>query len=72
MRAWFNTAQVIGFNELAHLNDQLDELERCDVDHPTIATHILGIMVRGVFSNLRFPYAHFPTTETTGAKLYSV
>ena len=39
-----HTAQVIGFNKLGDLNDQLDELEGSDVDHPTVATHILGIM----------------------------
>lgn len=66
------TAQVIGFTELGDVNDRLDVLERSDVDHPTIATHILGVMVRGVFTSMRFPYAHFPTTDTTGVKLYSI
>lgn len=67
-----HTAQVIGFSQLGDLNDQLDELERCDAEHPSIATHILGIMVRGVFSSLRFPYAHFPTTGIIGVNLFSV
>ena len=39
---------------------------------PSIATHILGIMVRGVFSGRHFPYAHFPTTGVTGATLFSL
>ncbi len=48
-----HTSQVIGFTELGNLNDQFDELEKQDAN-PSIATHILGIMVRGVFSSLRF------------------
>ena len=67
-----HSAQVIGFAQLGDLNDQLDEMERSDVEHPSVATHILGIMVRGVFSSLHFPYAHFPTTGVTGATLFSV
>ena len=67
-----HTCELIGFTKLGDLNDQLDLLERSDVEHPTIANHILGVMVRGVFTSLRFPYAHFPTTDTTGAKLYSI
>ena len=27
-----------------------------------VATHVLGVMVRGIFTDLNFPYAHFPTT----------
>ncbi len=27
--------------------------------HPPVATHMLDLMVRGIFSDLRFPYAHF-------------
>jgi len=65
-------AKVIGFSELGYLNDQFDQLEKGDAEHPTIATHILGVMVRGVFNNMRFPYAHFPTTDTTGTKLYLI
>ena len=29
-------------------------------------------MVRGVFSSLRFPYGHFPTSDTTGPKRFSI
>lgn len=67
-----HTAQVIGFAQLGNLNDQLDEMEKSDVERPSIATHILGIMVCGVFSNLHFPYGHFPTTDLTGGKLFPI
>ena len=42
------------------------------MERPSVATHILGIMVRGVFSSLHFPYAHFPTTGVTGATLFPI
>ena len=42
-------------------------LEFCGVqrvkDEPTeLATHMLTLMVRGIFINLEYPYASFPTT----------
>ena len=67
-----HSTSVIGFASLGDLNDQFKQLEQSNSDHPTIATHLLAVMVRGVFSSLRFPYAHFPTTDTTGAQLYSI
>ncbi len=67
-----HTAQVVGFTTIGDLNDQFEQLERGDMKHPAVLNHILGVMVRGVFSSLRFPYAHFPTTDTSGAKLYLV
>ena len=29
-----------------------------------VATHVLGIMVRGLVTSLKFPFAHFPTAGT--------
>ncbi len=39
-----------------------------DSDHPLVATHVLSVMIRGVFFKLEFPYAHFGTTRETGSK----
>ena len=66
-----HSAQVVGFTELGALNDQFEELERQDAT-PTIATHILCIMVRGIFSSLRFAYGHIPTCDMTGPQLHSI
>ena len=65
-----HSAQVIGFVQLGDLNNQLSEFEQDKTKHPPIATHILCLMVRGVFSSLHFPYAHFSTTGATGASLF--
>ena len=40
--------------------------------HPPIAKHILCIMIRGLFIDLRFPFAHFPTKELTGECFYNI
>ena len=37
-----------------------------------VAVHILGVMVRGIFTDLKFPYAHFPTTTTTANVLFTL
>ena len=40
--------------------------------HGSVATHILALMVRGVFTDLHFPFAHFPTKDVAGDHLFSV
>lgn len=63
--------RVIGFVDLGEVNDQLDKLEHGN-NTPDIATYVLTIMVRGIFINLRFPYANFPTTSITGDALFLI
>lgn len=33
---------------------------------------MLALMVRGLFMNLSFPYAHFATTNLTGENLFTI
>ena len=40
--------------------------------HPPIATHMLAIMVRGVFFKLEFPIAHFGTDKLNAASLFPI
>ena len=73
-----HTGQMIGFVRLGDLNDQLLALERkCDNDesesiHPTVAKHILCLMVRGMFFKLEFPLAHFSTECVTADILFPI
>ena len=68
-----HSAQVIGFIQLGDVNDQLTQFEHSADVHSPIATHMLGLMVRGVFSNLHFPYAHFATSDNlTGENLFLI
>jgi hypothetical protein len=54
-----------GFVYLGEVNEDLRKLEKdvSDKQSPTksIATHMLTVMVRGIFFKLEFPYANFPT-----------
>ncbi len=63
--------QIIGFTNLEGIDQQLLQLERED-DHPSVATQVLTIMVRGLFFKMEFPYAHFGTTGATGEQLFSI
>lgn len=56
---------MIGLVQLGDVNDQLAEFERDVNTHPPIATHVLGLIVCGIFSSLCFPYAHFATPDLT-------
>ena len=42
-----------------------------DAPSPSLAKSTLVIMVRGLFSNLKFAYAQFPCSSLTGDKLFS-
>ena len=67
-------ARVIGFVQIGEVNDELAQFEQTDNvnEHPPIAKHVLALMVRGVFSSLHFPYAHFATKDLNGADLFQI
>lgn len=65
------SAQVIGFVEL-NVDQQLQSEEKLTSAGRPIATHLLVLMVWGLFSSLKFPYAHFPTKSLTGDELFSI
>lgn len=54
-----------GFVNLGDVNSDLVALESelCSDKNPSdnIASHVLTLMIRGIFFNLEFPYANFPT-----------
>ncbi len=57
---------IFGFVHLGEVNNDIQSLEE-QVNNGTndvtnsIATHMLTVMVRGIFTKLEFPYANFPT-----------
>ena len=71
-----HTGELIGFVNIGEINNQLLEYERsCMSDDdlkPQLASHMLVFMVRGLLSNLKFPYAQFACTSVTGDQLYSL
>ena len=63
---------MIGFSNLGEVNDEIAHLTDCEGKGPTIATHILSFMMRGVFNSKEHTVAHYPTTGVTGEQLYSI
>lgn len=69
--------QLVGFTNLGEINNKLDEVNQlCSSEsaesspRPELASHILLFMVRGMFSSLQFPYAHFATQGATADRLF--
>ena len=71
-----HSAEVVSFVNVGDVNNQLLQFERtCKSDssaQPHLATHLLTFMVRGVLSNLEFPYAQFASSSITADQLYSL
>lgn len=67
-----HSSHVLGFVELNDLYDELLQLEDSEEGHKPVATHVLAFMVRGIFTDLKFPFAHFPTKDISGDQLFSL
>uniref|UniRef100_A0A1X7U031 Transposable element P transposase n=1 Tax=Amphimedon queenslandica TaxID=400682 RepID=A0A1X7U031_AMPQE len=63
-----------GFVNLGDINRELkahdDQASDSFCASSNIATHVLTLMVRGIFIKLEFPYANFPTQNVTADDLY--
>ena len=73
-----HTCELVGFTNVGDINNHLDRVqEQCESEqnsrvHTNVATHMLLFMVRGMFTSLEFPYAHFATRGATADALYSL
>ena len=70
-----HTGRMIGFVDLGDINNHLLEIERSletdsTAKSTTLASSVMVIMVKGLFTPLRFPYSHFPCTSITGDLLF--
>ena len=67
---------MIGFSNLGDINTHLLQfqhaLEKGSVSKAVSANTMLVFMVRGLFSNLEFPYAQFACSDVTGDLLFSL
>lgn len=55
---------LLGFINLGTINEELQQLEKetqSAQPHENLATHVLTVMVRGIFTKFEFPLASFPT-----------
>ena len=62
-----HTGEIVGFVNISNISDHLSKLEEStkSCTTPKLATHMLVVMVRGVCSSLKYPYAQFPVSAAT-------
>lgn len=57
------SGEIIGYVNTGDFNNKLREFEQQCKGEKTdkIATHMLTLMIRGIFFKMQFPYVQFPT-----------
>lgn len=69
-----HSGSLIGFVNLGEINNHLLAFEQSlNEDSPlagTLAKTVLTIMVKGIFTSLRYPYAHFFSATLTGELMF--
>ena len=72
------TDQLVGFVALDDVNDHILEFEHacrspdCTTQKPDLATHMLVLLVQGIFTGLKFPLAQFATMNVASHQLYPI
>ena len=64
--------EMVGFVDLGNVNNELMQLTEQCTTRPNLATHVCAFMIRGIFTNLLFPLAHYPSNGVTAEQLYSI
>jgi len=70
-----NTGTLTGYSDLGEVNNLLMAAEEkfkepsSNIQRP-LAKRMLVIMVRGLFTSLKFPYVQFPAASTKGAVIF--
>lgn len=68
-----HSGQLVGFTDLGDVSNHLLAFEKITKGEqkavPSLAKTVLVIMVRGLFTRLRYPYAIFPCDKVTGGLL---
>ena len=69
-----HACELNGFTDLGDINNDLNRLEQQCQSNPvgTVASHVLLFMVRGLFTSVKFPYAHFTTKRLTADTLFPI
>jgi hypothetical protein len=68
-----HTGKMIGFTDLGDINNHLLAYERSQSnggDDQSLADSMLSIMVRGLFTTLKFAYVQFPCCKISGDLLF--
>ena len=67
------SGELVGFVNLGNVNKDLIQFQQGSSSaSPALASSVFVFMVRGLFINLKFPYATFPCKSTCGDQLASL
>lgn len=71
-----SSGALIGYQDLGEINNILHDA-KSQIENPSncnrpLAKRMLVLMVRGIFSSLKFPYMQFPASSTKGADLFPI
>ena len=70
------SGELVGFVNLGDVNENLMQLEQqlqeVSSESPVLAFSVFVLMVRGLFTGLKFPYATFPCKSTCGDQLVPI
>ena len=71
-----HSGELIGFTNLGDVNNHITSLERASGTSTQalqpLAKSMLVLMVRGLLSGFKFPYAQFPCASLTGDQLHNI
>lgn len=69
-----HTGKMTGFVDLGDINNHLLDFEKYvekeSTESKSLATSVMVMMVKGLLTPFRFPYAHFPCASITGDQLF--
>ena len=65
--------ELIGFTDLGDINNHLVAYENClnEDTCPTVANSMLVFMVCSFFTQIKYPYVHFPCANVSGDLLFA-
>lgn len=66
------TGSLIGFSDLGDVNNLFAEYEQKDNAPKRLAKVMMTLMVRGLFTSLKYIYAQFPAVSTKGADIFTI
>ena len=68
--------KIVGFVDLGITNNHLSAFEHSISESNNcglpVAKQMFSVMVKGIFTNLCFPYSHSPTAGISGDKLFPI
>uniref|UniRef100_A0A1X7VYD0 Transposable element P transposase-like RNase H domain-containing protein n=1 Tax=Amphimedon queenslandica TaxID=400682 RepID=A0A1X7VYD0_AMPQE len=70
-----HSGEMVGFVDLGSINNHLLDCEdslQSEASSPNLANAMMSFMIRGIFSDLRFPYTHFLCSSINGEQLFQI